>query len=54
LFDDTFNACVRLLQWMARKLGTSYEAVNVLIFCVAVPLIILGQSGIIVWLLMRR
>jgi hypothetical protein len=53
MIDTIFDACVRLLAWMADKLGTSYKAVNVWIFCLVVPAIILGQTAAIVWLLCR-
>ena len=36
-----FQLCVDLLLWLARLLDTSYEAINVWIFCVIWPLITL-------------
>ena len=46
--ERIFNFCVQLLEWLAKKLGMSYEQVNVLIFCVLVPAIILGQTAAII------
>ena len=54
MIDRIFDLCVELLVWLADKLGTTYKAVNVWIFCIIMPLVILGQMGIIVWLLLRR
>jgi hypothetical protein len=53
LIDKVFDACVRLLDWGAQKLGMSYKAINVLVFCVIVPLVILGQTITIIWLVLR-
>ncbi len=53
MIDRIFDACVDLLVWMADKLGMTYKAINVWIFCVIVPAIILGQSFAIAWLLCR-
>ena len=51
VIDMIFNACVRLLVWMADSFGVSYAALNVAIFCLIVPAIILGQAAAIIWLL---
>ena len=51
--DRIFDACVDLLVWMADKLGMTYKAINVWIFCVIVPAIIIGQMATIIWLLCR-
>ena len=40
-----FNACVDLLLTLASKLGVSYNAVNVWIFCILWPLLTLGLVG---------
>lgn len=37
--DGVFNMGVRLLEWLAALFGTTYEAVNVWLFCVIWPLI---------------
>jgi ABC-type uncharacterized transport system involved in gliding motility auxiliary subunit len=48
--DRIFDLCVELLVWMADKMGMTYKAINVWIFCVIVPAIILGQAIAIIWL----
>ena len=53
MIDRLFDACVDLLVWLADKVGMTYKEINVWIFCVGVPLIILGQAGVIVWLLLH-
>ena len=42
MIDFIFRQCVRLLEWAARKLGTTYNAINVWIFCVIWPAITIG------------
>ena len=54
MIDRIFDLCVDLLVWLAEKLGMTYKQVNVWIFCAAVPLVILGQAGVIVYLLLHR
>jgi len=49
LITNVFAACVNILLWLARLLGTTYEAVNVWIFCVIWPLITLGLLGAVVY-----
>ena len=51
MIDVLFDACVRLLAGMADRLGVSYATINVAIFCVIVPAIIVGQALTIIWLL---
>lgn len=53
MIDRVFDLCVDLLDWLARKCGTTYKRINVYIFCVIMPLVILGQTGVIIWLLLR-
>jgi hypothetical protein len=53
MIDRIFNLCVELLVWLAKKLGMTYQTVNVWIFCVIVPLVLLGQTATIIWLLCR-
>ena len=48
MIDTVFKACVQLLQWLAKLCGTTYEAVNVWLFCVALPVILLAMLVIIV------
>ena len=52
--DYIFERCVVLLHWIARKVGTTYEAINVWIFCIIWPLFTLALIGWVVWLLMHR
>lgn len=37
--NQIFDACVWLLEWLARLTGLTYEQVNVWIFCVVWPLV---------------
>ncbi len=46
--DNVFKACVDLLLALAAKLGVSYNAVNVWIFCILWPLLTLALIGTIV------
>ena len=41
--NEIFNWCVELLQWGAQKLGTSYEVINVWIFCIIEPIVFLSM-----------
>ena len=52
--DYIFEKCVVFLHWLARKFGTTYEAINVWIFCIIWPAFTLFLIGWIVWLLMHR
>jgi hypothetical protein len=51
MIDFIFRQCVRLLEWAARKLGTTYTAINVWIFCVIWPAITIGLiiAVIVLW-----
>jgi len=53
MIDRIFDGCVDLLVWLAEKLGMSYKQVNVWIYCVTIPLVLLGQTAMIIWLLCR-
>jgi hypothetical protein len=50
-----FDLCVDLLEWMAEKIGISYQALNVWIFVVVWPLVTLGLIGVVIrqWLKIR-
>ena len=37
--NAVFDACVTLLQFLARMTGTTYKEINVIIFCVVWPLV---------------
>ncbi len=47
--DWVFNQCVYMLVWLANFLGVSYEAVNILMFLVAWPLVTLMLIGMLVY-----
>jgi hypothetical protein len=53
MIDRIFDLCVDLLVWLADRLGMTYKAINVWVFCVIVPLVLLGQTATIIWLLCR-
>lgn len=40
--QSIFRACVGVLQFLADATGLSYEAVNVIIFVVGVPALVIG------------
>lgn len=48
--DKIFHKCVRLLEKAAKRLGTTYETVNVLVFCVVWPLV---TAGLLVLLIIK-
>ena len=52
--DYIFEKSVVFLHWLARKLGITYEAINVWSFCIIWPLFTLALIGWVVWLLMHR
>ena len=54
MIKKIFSLCVDLLMWLARKFNTTYETVNVWIFCVIWPLFTLGLIVAVVVLLMKR
>lgn len=47
MIDSVFDLCVQLLEWLAQLSGTSYKAINVWVFCVALPLV-LGAMLVII------
>lgn len=49
--NEIFNWCVELLQWGAQKLETTYEVINVWIFCIIEPIVFLGM---LIFLLFQR
>jgi hypothetical protein len=40
--NEIFNSCVALLVWLAALTGTTYEEINVLVFCIVWPLVTLA------------
>ena len=51
--DIIFYLCVHFLQWLAKKLGMTYNEVNVWLFCVILPLIMLASILLNIYLLLR-
>jgi hypothetical protein len=48
MIDRTFNGCVEILIWMAGLCGISYEAINVIIFCILWPTLTVWMA-IAIW-----
>jgi hypothetical protein len=40
--NDIFDWCVSLLQHWAKELGMTYNAINVWLFCIILPLLVLS------------
>ena len=51
LMNKIFDACVKLLVWLAGLTGTTYEEINVIIFVILEPIFILV---LIVYIIMLR
>jgi hypothetical protein len=47
--DFVFDQCVRLLVWLARMCGVSYNEINAWIFCVTWPTITVILIGLVIW-----
>jgi len=52
--DKVFYNCVKALKWTAKKTGTTYNQVNVAVFCVIWPVITIGLAGTCVVLANRN
>lgn len=50
MIDYIFYSCVDLLNWIGAQTGLSYNAVNVAIFCLLLPLVLLGGLMYIIYL----
>jgi len=48
VIPSTFNWCVDILNWLAAKVGMTYEEVNVWVFCVIWPLITVGLIAVVI------
>ena len=48
MITTVFDLCVRLIEWLAGLLGTTYVAINVWIFCVIWPLLTVGLIVVVV------
>ncbi|MFZ1288639.1 MAG: hypothetical protein WAR79_01010 [Melioribacteraceae bacterium] len=42
IMDKTFYKCVESLEWLADKLGITYEELNVIIFVIGYPIVTIG------------
>lgn len=51
--DTIFMLCVYFLQWLAKKLGMTYNEVNVWLFCVICPLVTLVSVLLNIYLLLK-
>jgi hypothetical protein len=48
MIDKLFWLCVKLLHWVAAKCGTTYEAINIWIFCIIWPVITIALVVIVI------
>ena len=52
IWHTTFNACANSLHWLAGKLdpvwpgGMDYVKINVILFCIVLPLILAASLGL--------
>jgi len=51
--DVTYDWCVRLLYQVAQLFGITYEEINVWLFVIVFPVFFIGQSLLIMILLMK-
>ena len=49
MINEIFDWCVHLLEWGAERLGTTYVAINVWIFCIIEPIVFLGMLIILIY-----
>ena len=49
--DVTFDWCVRLLYSLANVIGITYEEINVWLFVIILPLILLASLSLNIWLI---
>ena len=49
--DVTFDWCVRLLYSVANVIGITYEEINVWLFVIIIPLILLASLSLNIWLI---
>ena len=49
--DVTFDWCVRLLYSVANVIGITYEEINVWLFVIILPLILLASLSLNIWLI---
>lgn len=48
MMNKVFYWCVQILELYAKKLGTSYEVINVWIFCIIEPIVFLMMLAVLV------
>ena len=48
MMDKIFYWCVQILELTAKKLGTTYEAINVWIFCIIEPIVFMAMLAVII------
>ena len=51
--DLVFNYCVRLLYELAGAIGITYEEINVYLFVIVGPILLVASIGLNVFLIMR-
>ena len=54
IVNVTFNYCVELLFFLADLCGITYEMVNIIIFVIGMPALILAQFFYIIFLLGKK
>lgn len=54
MYDQVFWWCVMLLKWGARVTGTTYQEINVIIFCILWPAFTVFETVAIVYLWRKR
>ena len=54
MIDTIFYWCVDFLKFLAARLGMTYEEINVYLFVILTPTIIVFQSFLIAALLLRK
>ena len=54
MIGKVFKGCVLFLLWLAKKLGMTYNEVNVWIFCVIWPVITLASFAMNIYLWKTR
>lgn len=46
--EKTFDRCVRFLEGIAKVTGLTYQQVNVILFCYALPVVLVGLIAAVV------
>lgn len=52
--DITFDWCVRLLYSVANAIGITYEEINVWLFVIILPVILLASLSLNIWLILGK